>query len=249
MVTKIAGIKSAPIVKHETCGRLSIDIQGGDLMFCRQCGAESLGGTFCAYCGARLYNVSAADADNERKELLTLLEKVHSVAEKCAPYFDEYNYLEGMVNVCSYRRYENNAWKIIFWVGLPFAILFSVPMFLFMGSFELTGGLGGFLSVAVPVLAMITGWIIVCIVVKDGGEKRNRQMLENDQRKINEARERQNLLREEIESIFYGAGVSKAYPIEYLHIDAVNEICSYVNSMRADTLKEAINLYEETNHR
>ena len=116
MVTKIAGIKSAPIVKHETCGRLSIDIQGGDLMFCRRCGAESLGGTFCAYCGARLYNVSAADADNERKELLTLLEKVHSVAEKCAPYFDEYNYLERMVNVCSYRRYENNAWKIIFWV-------------------------------------------------------------------------------------------------------------------------------------
>ena len=211
-------------------------------MYCCQCGAESSEGIFCAHCGAKL---STAKPAHNRKELLTLLEKVQSVSERCMPYFNEYNDLERMVNIYSYKNYDNNAWKIIFWVGLPVALLFGMPVLLFMGSFELTGGLGGYLSVALPVFAMITGWIIVCIAVKKGGEKNNRQMLKNDQMKINAARVRQNLIVKEIEHMYYTSRISHDYPIEYLNIDVVNEIYSYIKSMRADTLKEAINLYEE----
>lgn len=218
-------------------------------MKCRQCGAEISGGKFCAYCGARLRDVSAAEPDHKRKELLALLMKAHSLAEKCAPYFDEYHYLEGIVDVCSYRKYENKTWKIIFWVGLPFAILFGTPMLLFMGSFALTGGLGGYLSVALPVFAMIAGWIIACIRVRNSGEKRNQRLFAHDQRQIQKARERQEQLAKEIQRIYDESGISQDYPIEYLHIDAVNEIYAYVNARRADTLKEAINLYEENCYR
>ena len=193
-------------------------------MKCRQCGAEISGGKFCAYCGARLRDVSAAEPDHKRKELLALLMKAHSLAEKCAPYFDEYHYLEGIVDVCSYRKYENKTWKIIFWVGLPFAILFGTPMLLFMG-------------------------IIACIRVRNSGEKRNQRLFAHDQRQIQKARERQEQLAKEIQRIYDESGISQDYPIEYLHIDAVNEIYAYVNARRADTLKEAINLYEENCYR
>lgn len=215
-------------------------------MRCRQCGAESSCGIFCTFCGARLSGENSAVQDHERQELLALLSRVCTVAEKCAPYFDNYNQLEREIEICYYRRYENKTWKKIFYIGLPFAILLALPVLLFLGSFELTGGIKGYLTVALPVAALIAGWIIACIMVKNNGESINRQMFEDDQRRIEEACEQQDRIEKEIRSIYSKSGLAQSYPIEYLNIDTVKEIYSYVSSMRADTLKEAINLYEET---
>lgn len=77
-------------------------------------------------------------------------------------------------------------------------------------------------------------------------EQQNNQILVNNERlkieeqnTLNELQQLQNIYRERI---------SPWYPIDYCSIEAVEFLYNAINNYRADSLKEAINLYETTLH-
>lgn len=67
----------------------------------------------------------------------------------------------------------------------------------------------------------------------------NEQLKIQEQNTLNELQQLQNIYRERI---------SPWYPIDYCSIEAVEFLYNAINNYRADSLKEAINLYETTLH-
>lgn len=212
---------------------------------CSSCGKLiSDSAKFCPECGAQVIMSfeKAEFQDQERKGLLAKLEIVREVAIRCKPHYEAYNRWQRAMDIAVSKVYENKEWKIPFFIGLPFAIIFGFSSCVFIGQ-------PGSFAVMIPVFLLIAGWIILCVSIRSSTEKKNEQQRAINNKTFYDAKIQQQRILDVISDIYDKSEISDFFPQEYLFEDAVNRIIMLVKTKRADTLKEAINLFEEELHR
>lgn len=211
-------------------------------MFCNSCGATIDGqAAFCPSCGAQqAKDIQTVQTQPVRQALLDDMEKVYRVASECTPHYAAFNQWQSCIEGLSRRRYENKAWKTLLYVGLPFAIIF-VPIAISMGAFA-----PGYLFM---VLFLVAAWIVSVIAIKIGTKKKNEERVLADQKQMQNGLEQQRRIMDLINTVYGSSGIAGIFPQDYLYEEAVGQCYQYIKNLRADSIKEALNLYEENLHR
>ncbi len=218
-------------------------------MLCNNCGSEiSNGSSFCNICGAKQLAVHSQLSQPDRENLLRNLNRVHNEAVKCTPYYAENASLQNYIDTTANKTYTSNSWKPVFFIGLAPAILSVITL---LG--KLTGdGINEFGSWISDIFlaSLIPGiWLFLWIFLRKNGQEKIRRKTEADRQGIESARQRQAVLADSVSAIYQASGVSDFYPPKYFHVDAVNYVYDCISNYRADSLKEALNSYEEYLHR
>ena len=163
-----------------------------------------------------------------RKQLIRLFESIRSVSEKCAPFYDEF------------IRLEEEKKQLKAEVRSYAAVISSI-----LGLIAIVAG------ITVLREEVFVGIILFVVSIALFGFSFNRiknleKVRKQAESKAGAIQAQQEKLLDTIDEIYNGSDIAGLYPQKYLFPDAVNFCQTMIEDMRADSIKEAINLYEDT---
>lgn len=202
-------------------------------MKCQEC-QTIFEGNFCPNCGTK------ADGNGSNKDVfdittrdgtLILMDDVKNLYNHFSKEYLRMSSLQTEIETLSNYRGKKTL------VFLILAILFSVTCFIgiFTAGIQMAGPI--FCVEALPFYILF-----FCFNSKD---KKTRKANEIS---ISTKMDEINHIVEKITTEYYTFDVSNYYPIDYFYDYAMDAIIQYLNQFRAESLKEAINLYEREAH-
>ena len=167
-----------------------------------------------------------------RNQLLNLFDRIKKISDECEPLYERYAENENEIVKLKGKSFDFVNYFLAAWLILLIGIFCAVNNLLVIGVFLIIGSVG-----------LFAFYLIKVLINRENGTQRRR-------------RERMELLQSEqktvlvqIDAIYGNSEIVGLYPQKYLFSDAVDFCRSLVEDMRADSIKEAINLYEEEMYR
>lgn len=214
-------------------------------MKCINCNREIANGSvFCNFCGTT--QTTASSSDTARDELLNKLNYVMAESAKCNPAYESFNNIQQEIDALSSKKWYNKLWKLPFFMGLPFAIALTILM--------TPSTQQGAANEAEPftynwTFAMLfAAWFLLWFSLIFIGKLRVKRKYKKNQKKINTLVSRQAVYIDLVSQIYSEAGISDFYPRTYFYEYAASCIYTYIFNRQADSLKEAMNLYDNHLH-
>jgi hypothetical protein len=207
-------------------------------MFCQNCGNELAdGAAFCPSCGTAQNNaavslskgvaaaVGAANVADERKQVLAVMDNSFSVMTSIKQKENEIEEMEAMIEEAQLKGRKRYIVFAVF-IGSLAPVIFE-PIFKALGG----DAIGGILALAT--------WVGVVALFVMRRNKFKKQEAECTQNKQSYETTLQSLKNDETLSWL---------PYDYRDSTSFTYLYTYLTNMRANSLKEAINLYETEKH-
>lgn len=232
-------------------------------MFCPQCGNKTDDGSdFCCHCGNKMNSIVTGSTYSENKDKeVKMLESAYDCLNSITPYFrkmddeeDRKKYLKKDIEEgCSFKIKSGVIASIVFIVFLLLAIyFFSIPK-----SSDIFGDLFSSINAFWGVI-----WVIVCVISAivlivsfSTIPKRKREIEDNKQQILvidynlqQLAQELNQFLSSEKHKYNY-LMYCTLFPNRDASEKDIENIINLMKSSRADSFKEALNLYDEQCHR
>ena len=175
--------------------------------------------------------------------LIGQLRSALSVVEKIEDYNLQLERARLGIGASTDEGLQKEGAQILLWGGLIIGgILFAISA----GIAAVSGveDKSGNIYLAIGAVTLIIGYFISYKLYKSFDN-----LLVNKTEHSKEEFERLNMELDEYCEKNNAAGKTNFLPKEYMYSDAIRSFISYLENQRADTLKEAINLYEETLYR
>lgn len=160
-------------------------------------------------------------SNEEREELLDLFVSADQLNDKCQPLYAKYAALE-----TKKEELLNSATKKYMWIIVGLCLV-TIGLFAKFGARYLLINL------------------LVCAALIFAGIRVIESMKQKVKAEVREIKQEQKPLLEEIDEIYLSSDLKGKYPQKYLFEEAIEYCYSVVEDMRADSVKEAINLYED----
>lgn len=207
-------------------------------MFCQNCGNELAdGAAFCPSCGTAQNNAAvslskgvaaaagAANVADERKQVLAVMDNSFSVMTSIKQKENEIEEMEALIEEGEYKARKRYIVLAIFLGSLVPVTL--APIFRAIGG----ESIGGLLAMA--------AWIGVVVLFIMRRKKYLKQVEESTKNKQSYETTLQSLKNDQALSWL---------PYDYRDSTSFTYLYTYLTNMRANSLKEAINLYETEKH-
>lgn len=187
----------------------------------------------------------------ERKELIQELKSIKPVMDRLDKHLEKIDNIEARIaNLESQESARAGLWDTLFAISrskeflICFGIRILAPMIIkpLLSKTPLLGAPLLFIVGMAPIIGLILGY---CSVKKKKTEKRETILLEINKRNA-ELEQAQADLQNDIAP--YWGHVTSIIPHDYAMPAIYDRICSYLVNLRADNMKEAINLFETELH-
>ena len=228
-------------------------------MFCSKCGMKNEDGAqFCSGCGASLIGDQRGEEiqqrQSEREELIKKLQQVLPGLQRVEAMDEQLQDLEAEKQALSVKVKGHLGRNLGIFIGVYF-VLACVLRGIISGIFLMTSALymdsdiaaissGAIAIVSLIVgIAIFVGGILIIINMDKSSRKKYEGQLYNVEDKIHELSEQRDL---EVQKVLPEI---QFIPENYRYSIAVQYMLDAFRNQRADTFKEAINLYEEQLHR
>ena len=170
-----------------------------------------------------------------RNELLSLFGEIRRVGTLCDPLYQKYGEIEAAKRNASAESPFFAVLGILLGVFLVFLGTFSVCDEGIIGHATYSGDYFNTLCLYIP-----AGILILIACIKWYKKIKAAQIGASEE--INRLNQRQNEILDEIDRVYGESAIAGLYPQKYLFPDAIEYCYTLVNDMRADSIKEAINL-------
>ncbi|MDO4973045.1 MAG: hypothetical protein Q4E38_02420 [Eubacteriales bacterium] len=156
-----------------------------------------------------------------RNELLSLFKTIKHVCNRCEPLYNEYSSLEQMAE-------EEKGKCAQIWVIR-----------------NILAGVSALLLILALTNRHLFIWTVLSALVTVGLSIVVTNMKKKAAGVLHDIRSKQDSLLDKIDDIYSSSGVDEYYPQKYLYSEAVDYCQDVVDNMRAESVKEALNLYED----
>lgn len=174
----------------------------------------------------------AAQRENH-KQLLSMFDEIKQVGMLCDPLYQKYGEIEVAKRNASAKNPTAAVVGLV--LGAGSALVWLWP--LAIGNVDTAG--------------MVLFWVLVeavsagLILISLKAYKKIKLAQRGASIEIERMNEYQAEILDEIDRIYRESTIASIYPQKYLFLDAIEYCYTLINDMRADSIKEAINLYED----
>lgn len=218
-------------------------------MKCINCKNEIANGSvFCNFCGTT--QTSSPSSEAARGELLSKLSYVMTESAKCNPAYESFNNIQQDIDYLASKTWHNKLWKLPFFLGLPFAIILTILMMPSVQQSATANETEQLLATPYDwkYATLFAAWFLLWFSLIFIGIFRVRRKYRKNQKRIDELTSRQSVYTDLVTQIYNEANISDFYPRLYFYEYAASCIYTYIFNRQADSLKEAMNLYENHLH-
>lgn len=181
---------------------------------------------------------SFSEQREKRNQLLSLFVEIRRVGLLCNPLYQQYADIEEEKRQARSKNPTLAVLGIVMGVGLLVAGIWPIAIGNLSSNFGFEWGVFFFC-----VLLLAGGCFLVYYCVK---KIRSIQLAkEGVSNAIDKLNQRQLIILDHIDKIYNESSIAGIYPQKYLFPDAIEYCYTLINDMRADSIKEAINLYED----